>query len=160
MSERPQTFAFTVPGTPVPCARARVVRNILPDGSSRTRGVTPSKTSSYEERVALIARSASARARWRPTAKAFLLDLMVFRAVRAGDWDNFGKGVCDALTKARIWPDDRYVEDARVRLFLDREHPRVDVVVQELHGCAHCALWSVCGKSCPEHDDGNGQVVE
>jgi Holliday junction resolvase RusA-like endonuclease len=102
----------------------------------------------------MVARSAMARARWRPGPDAlFLIELNVFRAQRAGDWDNFAKAITDALTKAGAWRDDRYIEDARVRLFVDREYPRVDVLVQELVGCAHCRrVWACVGKACPEHE--------
>lgn len=52
-----------------------------------------------------------------------------------GDWDNLGKGVCDAITTAgTIWADDRLVVDGRVvkRYCGRNEKPRTVVVIRRL----------------------------
>lgn len=123
------TLTFVVPGVPIPCARARVMR---PRGQ-KVRAMTPARTRSYEANVALVARAAAIRVRWSGSAPAtYKLTIDVYRPARRGDWDNYGKGVCDALTKAGIWADDRYVDDARVRLFVDKAYPRVEVLVVQV----------------------------
>lgn len=35
----------------------------------------------------------------------------------AGDWDNFGKSICDALQQARVFDNDALVIEARVRIY-------------------------------------------
>lgn len=128
-------LAFTVPGEPVPCARARVVRNHRPDGSAFIKGITPKRTRGYEQLVADHARLHANRARWCPPEHdhaSFELLVDVYRLRRVGDWDNYGKAIADALTKAGVWRDDRYVHDARVRLFVDVRAPRVEIRVRVL----------------------------
>jgi Holliday junction resolvase RusA-like endonuclease len=128
-------LAFTVLGEPVPCARARVVRNHRPDGSTVIKGITPARTRGYERLVADQARLHANRARWCPPEHAlasFELLVDVYRLRRVGDWDNYGKAIADALTAAGVWRDDRYVHDARVRLFVDLRAPRVEIRVRVL----------------------------
>lgn len=160
-------LTFIVPGIPVPCARARTVRVKRAPGDPRPparRTFTPDRTTEYEARVAYSARAAAGRLRWQPHPDAvYALLIDVFRETRIGDWDNYGKGVADALTKARLWADDRYVVDARVRLHVDRARPRIEVVVRALNArelaegaCAECLTWAFVGKPCPTHDGGRG----
>ncbi len=65
-------------------------------------------------------------------AGPFAVTLDVYRAANRGDADNYAKGVKDAMTKAGVWDDDRHVTSLTVRMFLDRERPRVDVEVLSL----------------------------
>jgi Holliday junction resolvase RusA-like endonuclease len=119
---------FTIPGIPVPCARARIYRN-----HGRTHGVTEKKTEAYEKLVALCARSAMARTRWVVGGRGpFSTTIRVYRAARRGDSDNFAKGVKDGLTQAGVWEDDRYVEHLVVWLYVDKVKPRVEVEVRQL----------------------------
>jgi Holliday junction resolvase RusA-like endonuclease len=104
-------LTFTIPGPPVPKARARVVT----DKQGKTRGVTPAKTRAYEKHVALCALAARmygsgwpdrAPWPWRDTEARFGLSVRVYRSRDAGDLGNYEKTVEDAFNGV-IWPDDR-----------------------------------------------------
>lgn len=118
---------FTVPGPPVPQARAR----------SRYSGrpYMPRKSRAYQAHVAIVAWNAMCLSlpRW-PVGGAgpFAVSLEVYRAADRGDADNYAKGVKDAMTRARVWDDDRHVTSLTVRMFVDRERPRVEVEVTRL----------------------------
>lgn len=118
---------FTVPGPPVPKARARLVRK-----GGRVRSFTPDRTTEYEHRMMAYATQAKAKAgcSW-PLEGTFRLHVDVYRAVQRGDADNFLKAAGDGLNGV-LWLDDRMVHDARVRLYLDRKNPRTVVTVWAL----------------------------
>jgi crossover junction endodeoxyribonuclease RusA len=110
-----------VPGPPVPCGRAR-------SGLGRT--YTPAKTRAYEQHVALLARLAVARAKWNPPeGSTFAVTLDVYRARRTGDIDNFLKAVLDGMNGI-VFPDDRLVVAATVRLHVDTAYPRAEIAVE------------------------------
>lgn len=112
-------LAFTIPGPPVPCGRARVTR----------RGTfTPDRTRRYEAHVALCARVAVARANGFPLAGDVAVRLDVYRVARRGDCDNFAKSVLDGMRRI-VFADDRQVQRLDVRMFVDRARPRVEVRV-------------------------------
>jgi hypothetical protein len=48
-------LTFTIPGPPVPKARARVVSRVDASGKRKTRGITPKRTEAYEEHVRAMA---------------------------------------------------------------------------------------------------------
>lgn len=118
---------FTVPGDPVPKARARVVQG--DDG--RFRGVTPARTRAYEESVGWALREAYAG---NPLSGPLRVTVAVFERKRApqhhGDLDNYLKAVLDALNGI-AWDDDRQI----VRLVGEIERgaraPRVEVEIEE-----------------------------
>lgn len=110
---------FTVPGPPVPKARARVV-----DGHA----FTPRRTAAYERLVAIIASAALGARPWLPDA-LYGVEVVVSRSASRGDWDNYAKSVCDACNGI-LWVDDRQIRDGRVLLRrVAKGHERVDVRV-------------------------------
>jgi Holliday junction resolvase RusA-like endonuclease len=98
-------LTFTIPGPPVPKARARVVT----DKQGKTRGVTPAKTRAYEKHIAMVAMGARSHCSawpWRDTEARFGLSVRVYRSRDAGDLGNYEKTVEDAFNGV-LWPDDR-----------------------------------------------------
>lgn len=125
-----RALRFVIPGPPVPCGRSRP---FLSNG--RMIFTMDPKTRAYEQSVCLHARSAAAGARWELDGLGpFGLGIQVYRVAKRGDADNYAKGIKDGMTKAGIWRDDRYVEDERIRMYVDKEHPRVVVEVYRLGG--------------------------
>jgi Holliday junction resolvase RusA-like endonuclease len=126
-----KTLSFVVPGAPVPCARARVVRSRRRDAlSERVHAFTPPKTEAYEQLVAYHARAAMGAQRWkRFAAGPFRVELTVYRVALRGDIDNYSKAALDAMNRADVWVDDRQVDELLVRLRLDRDNPRLEVAV-------------------------------
>lgn len=117
---------FTVQGTPVPQARAR----IAPDArTGKMRGSTPARSKAWKKLVAMHAMVAARQARWRLDGR-FSIRMTVRRAWAQGDWDNHAKGVCDAL-KGIAWKDDAQVLAAEV-LLVDGSEPGVDVEVRRM----------------------------
>ena len=113
---------FTVPGAPVPKARARVVNG---------HAFTPARTRAYEKHVQTCAREALSRVAWRLDAPAYALRVVVHRAARRGDADNYGKSIGDALNRL-AWDDDRRVTEIWIRMTVDRANPRVEVEIEEV----------------------------
>lgn len=134
---RPQ-LQFTIPGPPVPKARARVVSHVDTSGKRKTRGITPKRTEAYEEHVATLARYALAgyRDKWPASDKAarFGLVVRVYFFEHEGDWDNYGKIVADACQNV-LWANDRQLVDGRcVKAKCQRGQERVEVeawIIQE-----------------------------
>lgn len=123
-------LTFSVPGPPVPCARARIVRS---PHTGKVHGITPDKTAAYQQQVGLFALAAMQRARWpRKGEGPFGVVLDVYRLERRGDLDNYVKQFFDAFTKAGLWSDDRCVECLWARLLLDPANPRAEIWVTEL----------------------------
>lgn len=106
-----RVLVFWVDGRPVPKERARTVRTKR--GKHRT--FTPPRTEAWEQRVRLVAQAACSAARWKPEVGTYAVDVTVHRARRAGDADNFLKAAKDSLNGI-VWPDDRMVMTALVRL--------------------------------------------
>lgn len=121
-----QSVAFVVPGTPVGKGRPKFARR----GNFVTTH-TPEKTASYENLEKVKAQEAmQGRAL---IDGAVSIDIALFvtppaswsqkkqRAALAGeiypttkpDWDNCGKGICDAINEI-VFKDDKQVVDARV----------------------------------------------
>lgn len=127
-SERTMRLIFTVPGPPVPCARARVVHR----PGCKPRGVTPDKTRAYEVHVANCALEAVSRCpHWRKDLPAYSVTLRIYREAKRGDWDNYGKGICDGMRHI-VYGDDAVILDAHVRLRIDRVNPRAEIEVEPL----------------------------
>lgn len=118
-------LTFEVPGQPVPQPRVRVSTR-----GGFARAYVPSKHPIHAYRQAV--QFAAPKTLGAPSGAAYQLDIeAVFarpashstrRGLKADapaypprcDWDNVGKGICDALT-GLIWIDDDQVVDGRVR---------------------------------------------
>lgn len=114
---------LTIPGSPVPQPRHRVPRRGKPY-IDRGHAIH-----AYREAVQVFARAAGMK----PTSEPVVVDIQcVFvrptsHLLKGGglsksakafppkcDWDNLGKGVCDALTGI-AWEDDEQIVDGRCR---------------------------------------------
>ncbi|MFW6031676.1 MAG: RusA family crossover junction endodeoxyribonuclease [Myxococcota bacterium] len=107
--------SFTVPGPPVPKARAR-------RDPKRGRWYTPHATKAYMEAVRWRA-NVAARGGWPVGLACFFPD------AKRRDGDNVLKGVLDACNEV-LWDDDSQVVDKRVTKHVDRDKPRVEVEVE------------------------------
>jgi len=59
-----------------------------------------------------------------------VLDIkLYFQDKRRRDWDNYHKITMDAL-EGVVYEDDRQIQDARVRKYLDRDKPRIEIIVK------------------------------
>lgn len=115
-------LTFWVPGPPVPKGRARTVRV-----GGKVMSFTPKRTRDWESAVRLVAQSACASQRWKPTKATYSVAITVNRARRAGDVDNFAKGCLDAMNTV-VWPDDVSVMHLEVSI-VDGKEPGVLVRV-------------------------------
>lgn len=106
-----RTLTFWVDGVPVPKARARTVRT----KSGKPVSFTPPRTARWERLVGLVAQAACSAVRWRPEPGSYAVTLVVHRARRSGDADNFAKAACDACNGI-VWPDDRMVRRVSVEV--------------------------------------------
>jgi Holliday junction resolvase RusA-like endonuclease len=96
-----ERFVFRSDVAPVPCARARVVRQ-----GGKSHGVTPKRTADFKRAVSLAA--AAERPDGWDLDGWFRVELIVRRSRRAGDGDNFYKGIVDAI-RGIAWHDDAQV---------------------------------------------------
>lgn len=141
---------FEVPGDPVPQPRARATR--------QGRMYTPDKNGigAYKAAIALVARSAAARAGWDRSEDPHEIQLELifarppshmsragelrpaaprFPGHRSGDNDNLEKGVWDAITRSQsVWVDDRQivVNSASKRYAAPGENARTVVMIRRL----------------------------
>lgn len=113
--------AFTIPGPPVPKARARVTRS--------GHAYTPVRTKNAEER---IAQHLKVRFPYLEPAAGRLRVVLRFhiKGVR-GDADNFGKLALDALN-GRAFLDDRQVDSLDVSMIRSSDDPRTEIEVWTL----------------------------
>jgi Holliday junction resolvase RusA-like endonuclease len=104
-----KVLTFWVEGVPVPKARARTVRT----KTGKVVSFTPKRTARWENVVRLVAQAACSAAGWKPTAGAYEVSIQVYPARRAGDADNFGKAITDAMN-AVCYPDDKSIRKLTV----------------------------------------------
>lgn len=124
-------LSFTIPGPPVPKARARVVSHVDKAGKRKTRGITPKRTEDYEGHVKTLTHYmlANYAGKWPTSDKAarFGLVVRVHFFEHEGDWDNYGKIVSDAC-KGVLWVDDKQVDDGHVtKAKVERGKERIEV---------------------------------
>lgn len=122
---------LTILGKPVPKQRPRFDRR-----SGRT--FTPAKTRRYEAHVAGVANLAARRmgaghrgffkARIRAVVEVYFPDR------RRRDVDNVAKSVLDGIQRGQLIADDLQVDELTVRRHLDRENPRVEVLLETIPG--------------------------
>lgn len=117
-------FAFTVPGKPQPWMRAVPYKG---------RVLTPKAMRQYQKNVGLCARAAGVVRLAGPVeiVIAVYLDGSFGADKRgSGDWDNFGKNICDALEDIAFTNDAQVVMGAVIKR-VDSANPRTEVM---LHG--------------------------
>lgn len=100
-------ITFTVPGPPVPWARARRAGN---------RYFVDAKTAAYKQKIAHAARVAGVKCIHQPNAVAITLAFFLPRPKKSGaeptrrpDIDNYAKAVLDAMNDGLAWDDDSQV---------------------------------------------------
>lgn len=113
------SYRFTVPGNPIPKARARVVNG---------HSYTPKRTTDHEALVRAYALGSGVRA-----SKADLsVKLTFYRADhRRVDVDNLGKCVLDGLNRI-AWHDDTQITELIARKAYDKDNPRTEVQIDSL----------------------------
>lgn len=123
MNEGSGSLEFVVQGAPVPLERARV---------GRWGGRTPHRSRAWKGLVRAAAMAVSVTESWPPATQEVAVDIVVYRAARRGDIDNFAKAVLDACNGV-LWADDRVVGVLRVALDdRHRDNPGVYVRVTRL----------------------------
>ena len=117
-------IAFTVLGTPIPKARARVVAG--------GRAFTPERTSRYEKTVGAYALQARLRAsrdaRW-PLDARYSVEIAVYRKRDDGDIDNLAKSALDGCNGV-VWDDDRQVKKLTIERFECDVTERMEITVE------------------------------
>lgn len=120
------SVAFIVPGTPVGKGRPKFARR-----GNFVSTYTPEKTASYENLVKVKAEEAmqgkalfegavsieialfvTPPESWSQKKKRSALSGEIYPTTKP-DWDNCGKGICDAINEI-VFKDDKQVVDARV----------------------------------------------
>lgn len=114
-------ITFAIPGTPVPKARARVVRG---------RAFTPRATAAFERKVALCAKVAL-QGRGPVVGPVEVVCAFYLPDARRRDGDNLFKSVTDALN-GLAYADDSQICSGHWTKHIDRENPRCVVTVEPL----------------------------
>lgn len=113
-------LAFTVPGPPVPKARARVVAG--------KGAFTPKRTKDYEKHVKTCAFAAVYVMRgWRKDAPRYSVEMRLYGGT--GDLSNMWKACEDAMNKVVYLDDDR-VKKMFAEELDDGSPPRAEIVVE------------------------------
>jgi crossover junction endodeoxyribonuclease RusA len=112
---------FTVPGPPVPKARARIIHR----ASGAIQAFTPEATAKYELKVGLCARTAGIR----PDKGELALSVWFYTPnARRMDLDNLLKSVMDGLNGI-AWEDDSQVAEVHASRMVDHLSPRAVVSI-------------------------------
>lgn len=117
-------------------ARLTLVLPWPPTGNHATQHTRAGRhylTSEYKAyRLEVLARVLEARTR--PLHGRLAISLHAWPPdARKRDLDNVWKTTADAMQHAGVYADDSQIDDMRVlRMPVDREHPRVNVFIQEL----------------------------
>jgi Holliday junction resolvase RusA-like endonuclease len=105
---------------------------LLPGGGIATRG--QGRVRQYKDKVRLYTLQAVQVQGWngRDSGGCYAVSLRVFVGdARVCDCDNFAKALLDGI-KHVAFPDDRQVHELHVFKRVDRERPRVDVMIETL----------------------------
>ena len=125
MTEIPP-LVVTVEGPPVPKGRPRFTR--------KGHAYTPRETRDYERTVGHVVGLAATRVGWAGVhayeTGRFRVRARIFKPTRRRmDADNVGKAVLDALNGV-LWKDDSQVVFWPEHPEVDRERPRVELVIE------------------------------
>lgn len=125
-AEPPAELRFVVPGEPVPAQMG----TLLPGGGVATKGKQLARVRQYKDHVRLRSMVAINAKGWRASPEeTFIVELDAFVGnERTIDVDNIAKAALDAI-KGTVFPDDRQVVDLRVRKWLHKSEPRLEVRV-------------------------------
>lgn len=149
---------FTILGRPMSTTNSQQIIQIPIKGSEAPRipdllcpkcshVVTPAHLGERPKRAAILRSSAALK--WQKEAVKQLkaqhrgaatiegdvaVHMTVFRALNAGDADNYIKGMLDAIAEAGILRDDRQVITVSATKRVDKDNPRYEVTVEELPG--------------------------
>jgi Holliday junction resolvase RusA-like endonuclease len=116
-------LSFSVPGQPVPTARARVVRG---------HAFTPKRTREYQRLVRCVAISAVDDNKWEPRDAKYVVSIWFYRGdARRADWDNLSKSCTDAMNGV-VYPDDSQIVEAHVYKRFDKKNPRAEIMIERL----------------------------
>jgi Holliday junction resolvase RusA-like endonuclease len=107
---------FTVPGPPQTWKRTNTFKG---------RRITDKAMKAYQNRIRGYASVSGVRRMDGPLS----IRVDVYLARMAGDWDNYGKNVCDALNGI-AYDDDRQIVDGRVVKHRDPANPRLEVTIE------------------------------
>lgn len=118
------TRHFVVEGRPVSGTNSQQIIK-APNGR---RLVLKSKAQRRWRDVALEQLTAQ-RGAMRPITTAVAVTCVVYRQTRAGDTDNYVKGVGDALQSARIVDNDACIAEWHVIRRLDPSRPRIEITI-------------------------------
>ena len=122
-------LSFTIPGPPVPLARARVVRN---PRTGKIGGFTPDRSRAYENLVRLIGQAAVAKLRGWPVDAEYRLTVRLwFGDYRRRDVSNCVKAVEDGLNSV-AWVDDSQIAWIDASRGYDARAPRAEVEIESL----------------------------
>lgn len=118
---------FTIPGKPVPKARARTVSK-----GGRTWSFTPAKTQKHENLIRFLATVQRQAQKLPISGGRFILKVTCYGAHPRSDWDNLGKTVSDALNGI-VWVDDSQVDHATVqKIRCNKGEERTEITVAEI----------------------------
>lgn len=142
----PQELRFSLDVAPVPKGRPRVVRQ-----RGRVRAVTPKRTEAFEYAIGLACAAATPRG-W-DRCGWYRVEIIVRRARRSGDADNFAKSTVDGMTPI-AWTDDSRVLSLEVAL-RDGMAPGVDVRILRFAAETPRVCDACDGDGCSQCDDGD-----
>lgn len=72
------------------------------------------------------------KAQWKKGVQTvdIILDIkLYFKDKRKHDWDNYHKIAMDSM-EGIVYKDDNQIQDARVRKYIDKERPRIEITVK------------------------------
>ncbi|AVX21616.1 Holliday junction resolvase RusA (prophage-encoded endonuclease) [Carboxydocella sporoproducens DSM 16521] len=127
MSCGKEVFEFVVPGRPVPAVRMTQRGKFVKERAQQYLA--------YKEAVAWYAVRAGVRRINGPVAVEIIIHLA---DKKAGDWDNYGKAITDALNKV-AYKDDRQIVDGRViKRLCDKGEERAEVRIWKVEEVEQC----------------------
>ncbi len=72
--------------------------------------------------------------KWSPIERPVSLNAQIFRERNVGDLGNYLAAICDALESAGVVINDKWIQSFDgSRLSLDRDNPRVEIVLSEMN---------------------------